>query len=183
MPSTKTSTVPEPPPEEAAGRVDKATVVKKTRLLKPDDAKSVRTRSNGKKPEDVKGGLKDSANYNDEALIRLVNLTLAPLSTLLNFLEEAGIHPDEAHLLGLTKINSSLEAWYWATQIMQEAARLKYIQHKEIRMPLTQILRVSFLLLRRSLPGEGGNGFEMAAGLAREQQFGKLEEEVPGEKF
>lgn len=127
--------------------------------------------------EDVSEGMKQSPPYSDEVMLRLVNLIYDPLATIL--FREAGMHADEAHLLSLTRVNSSKEAWYWAQQIAKEAAYNKYVQKIPCNWPISQVQRIAFLLARRSIPGTCGPGFMLGVGLAQEQNITKSEE--PGE--
>jgi hypothetical protein len=124
---------------------------------------------------------KDYPAYADDALVKLVNLIFDPMSVSL--LEDCGIDPDEAHLLGLTRINSSKEAWMWAQQITKEAAFNKYVNGIKPKMSLTQIRRVAFLFARRSIPGDCGPGFMLGVGLAQEQNITKSEEDVEGQDW
>lgn len=122
--------------------------------------------------------LTDRPEYSERALLRLVNLVYDPIAAL-TMLEGAGVHPSESHLLSLTKINSSKEAWFWAHQITKEAAYRKYVEHIPVDWPLSQVLRVAFLLARRSItniPGQCGPGFTTAVNVALEQNIIKQEE-------
>ncbi len=127
--------------------------------------------------DELTDGIKGSQPYSDEVMLRLVNLIYDPLASLL--FKESGLHADEAHLLSLTRINSSKEAWYWAQQIAKEAAYNKYVQKIPCNWPISQVQRVAFLLARRSIPGTCGPGFMLGVGLAQEQNITKSEE--PGE--
>ena len=118
--------------------------------------------------------VKANPHYSEEVQLRLVNLIYDPLATLL--FKEGGIDPDEAHLLSLTKINSSREAWFWATQFQKEAAFNRYVLRFPCKWPLSRVLRVAFLLARRSIPGQMGPGFMLGVGLAQEQNIMKAEE-------
>lgn len=124
--------------------------------------------------EDTTEERKQSPAYSDEVMLRLTNLIYDPLATLL--FDQAGIHPDEAHLLSLTRINSSREAAFWAQQISKEAAYNRYIKHHPCTWPISQVWRVAFLLARRSIPGVCGPGFTMGVSLAQEQSITKSEE-------
>lgn len=120
----------------------------------------------------------DRPEYSERALLRLVNLVYDPIAAL-TMLEGAGVHPSESHLLSLTKINSSKEAWFWAHQITKEAAYRKYVEHIQVDWPLSQVLRVAFLLARRSItniPGQCGPGFTTAVNVALEQNIIRQEE-------
>lgn len=112
--------------------------------------------------------------YSDEVMLKLVNLLYDPLAT--DLIKEAGITADEAHLMSLTRINSSKEAWFWAQQIAKEAAYNKYGKGHICSWPISRIQRVAFLLARRSIPGSCGPGFMLGVGLAQEQNIVKAEE-------
>lgn len=120
--------------------------------------------------------LSNRPEYSSEVQLRVVNLTLDPISSMTRFLEEVGIHPDEAHLLSLTRINSSREALHWANQVTKEAAFEIYVNKRTCRYPLSQIRRMAFLLARRSIPGACGAGFTAAVNIAMEQNITQSEE-------
>ena len=121
---------------------------------------------------------KNKTYYSDDVQLRLINLIYDPLAQKL--FAHAGIDPDEAHLLGLTRINSSREAMYWAQQIAKEAAFNKYVRHIECDWPISQVQRIAFMLARRSIPGECGPAFMAGVQLANEQAIQK-EEQKAGE--
>ena len=85
----------------------------------------------------------------DEAQLRLVNLIY---------------DTDEAHILSLTRIRTSREAFLHATQITREAALLK--SRDPVTTPLSKVWRHAYLLLARSIDM---HAFNMAVGLARGQ--------------
>jgi len=118
--------------------------------------------------------LKQRPDYSEDVQLRLTNLIYDPLATML--FENAGIHPDEAHLLSLTRINSSREAAAWAQQITREAIYNIYVNKHACDWSPSQIWRVAFLLARRSIPGTCGPGFMLGVGLAQEQSITKQEE-------
>ena len=118
--------------------------------------------------------MKSRPCYSDEVMLKLVNLLYDPLAT--DLIREAGITADEAHLMSLTRINTSKEAWYWAQQIAKEAAYNKYAKGHVCSWPVSRIQRVAFLLARRSIPGSCGPGFMLGVGLAQEQSIVKAEE-------
>lgn len=120
--------------------------------------------------------LSNRPEYSSEVQLRVVNLTLDPISSMTKFLEEVGIHPDEAHLLSLTRVNSSKEAMHWANQVTKEAAFEIYVNKRPCRYPLSQIRRMAFLLARRSIPGACGAGFTAAVNIAMEQNITQSEE-------
>lgn len=160
-------------------KIQKTPTVEKPKRIIPKTAYEQRI-------AEIKGNVekrdrKDSPNYSDDAMLRLVNLIYDPMSTAL--LEDCGIDPDEAHLLGLTRVNSSKEAWMWAQQITKESAFGKYVLGVRPKMSLTQIRRIAFLLARRSIPGDCGPGFMLGVGLAQEQNITKSEEEVEGQDW
>ncbi len=158
---------------DEAGRKPGTSVARRNPLLPPEPPK----RSRQEVDEDVAEGMKLSPPYSDAVMLRLVNLIYDPLATIL--FREAGLHADEAHLLSLTRVNSSKEAWYWAQQIAKEAAYNKYVQKIPCNWPISQVQRIAFLLARRSIPGTCGPGFMLGVGLAQEQNITKSEE--PGE--
>jgi hypothetical protein len=123
--------------------------------------------------------LKQGSHYSEEAILKMVNLIYDPLTIAL--CAEIGI-ADEAHLLSLTLINSSREAWHWSVQLMKEAALLQRVRlakdeapklHQRT-WPLSKVQRVAFLLARRSLTM---TAFKLGVGLAQEQNIAKAEEE------
>ena len=123
--------------------------------------------------------LKQGSHYSEEAILKMVNLIYDPLTIAL--CAEIGI-ADEAHLLSLTLINSSREAWHWSVQLMKEAALLQRVRIEkddklklhERSWPLSKVQRVAFLLARRSLMM---TAFKLGVGLAQEQNIAKAEEE------
>jgi len=130
--------------------------------------------SKAKSRDEVNEDLKSRPDYSEEVQLRLTNLIYDPLATML--FENAGIHPDEAHLLSLTRINSSREAAAWAQQITREAIYNIYVNRHKCDWAPSQIWRVAFLLARRSIPGTCGPGFMLGVGLAQEQSITKQEE-------
>ena len=118
--------------------------------------------------------LKDKPYYSDEAQLRMINLTFDPLASAL--FRENGIDPDEAHLLGLTRINNSREAMMWAQGIAREAAFNRYVNHMDTVWPVSKVRRIAFLIARRSLPMVMGGGFVAAVNVAQEQNITKGEE-------
>ena len=147
---------------------------KRSSALMPESRQLETTSSKPVDNEDLKG----RPDYSEEVQLRLTNLIYDPLATML--FDNAGIHPDEAHLLSLTRINSSREAASWAQQITREAIYNIYVHHHECDWGPSQIWRVAFLLARRSIPGVCGPGFMLGVGLAQEQSITKSEE--PGEE-
>jgi hypothetical protein len=128
-----------------------------------------------KRPRDPNSDeLKDKPYYSDEAQLRMINLTFDPLASAL--FRENGIDPDEAHLMGLTRINNSREAMLWANGIAREAAFNKYVNHMDSVWPVSKIRRIAFLIMRRSLPMVMGGGFVAAVNVAQEQNITKGEE-------
>ena len=123
--------------------------------------------------------LKQGSHYSEEAILKMVNLIYDPLTVALS--AEIGI-ADEAHLLSLTLINSSREAWHWSVQLMKEAALLQRVRITKGDVPklhqrtwqLSKVQRVAFLLARRSLMM---TAFKLGVGLAQEQNIAKAEEE------
>jgi hypothetical protein len=169
-----------------------------TRLSKPDDT-SVAEKGNGSNPSGElrksqpsmirtanpmevpqrprnsdSDELKDKPYYSDEAQLRMINLTFDPLASAL--FKENGIDPDEAHLMGLTRINNSREAMMWAQGIAKEAAFNRYVNGVTTTWPVSKIRRVTFLIMRRSLPMVMGGGFVAAVNVAQEQTITKGEE-------
>ena len=132
--------------------------------------------------EDEVSSLKENPHYSESAQLRMINLVYDPLSTL-TLLKATGIHPDDAHLLSLSKVNSSVEAMAWANQILRESIYREEIQGYPGSWSPSQIWRNAFLLARRSLPGPCGTGFMMGVGLAREQQIAKVDEEGGGDEW
>lgn len=130
---------------------------------------------------EVNDELKNRPDYSEEVQLRLTNLIYDPLATML--FENAGIHPDEAHLLSLTRINSSREAASWAQQITREAIYQQYVNGHACTWPASQIWRVAFLLARRSIPGTCGPGFMLGVGLAQEQNITKEEGDVESKEW
>ena len=130
--------------------------------------------SKAKSRDEVNEDLKSRPDYSEEVQLRLTNLIYDPLATML--FENAGIHPDEAHLLSLTRINSSREAAAWAQQITREAIYNIYVNRHKCDWAPSQIWRVAFLLARRSIAGTCGPGFMLGVGLAQEQSITKQEE-------
>jgi len=118
--------------------------------------------------------LKDKPYYSDEVALRMVNLLYDPLAT--DLMEQAGMSADEAHLLSLTRINNSKEAWYWAQQIAKRAMFNKYAKGHKTTWSADRIQMTAFLLMRRSIPGSCGPGFMLGVGLAQEQNIVKAEE-------
>jgi len=112
--------------------------------------------------------LKQKSYYSDEALLKMVNLLYDPLT--LSFIEETGLK-EEAHLLSLTRINSSKEAYFWAVQIAKEAI----LNNPKRTWPISKIIRVGFLLARRSIDMKA---FMLGVGLAQEQALTKGENGV-----
>lgn len=170
----------------------------KSRLLTRDQAAKLRNNGYGLKSfsdigdpepqparqitkEEVNAELKSRPDYSEEVQLRLTNLIYDPLATML--FENAGIHPDEAHLLSLTRINSSREAASWAQQITREAIYQQYVHGHTCAWPASQIWRISFLLARRSIPGTCGPGFMLGVGLAQEQQITKEESDQEGKDW
>lgn len=119
-------------------------------------------------------GLVGTAAYSDQAQLRMINLTFDPLADSL--FKNAGIDPDEARLLSLTRINTSLEAMRWAQQIAREAAFNIYVNHIQCEWSIAKIRRIAFLLARRSLPTVMGGGFIAAVNVAQQQNIAKSEE-------
>ena len=121
--------------------------------------------------------LKQKSYYSDEALLKMVNLLYDPLTAA--FIKQTGIS-EEAHLLSLTRINSSKEAYFWAVQIAKESVLRRMSTPIKIRdrWPVSKIIRVGFLLARRSLDM---TGFKLGVGLAQEQALTKAED-VAGEE-
>ena len=123
--------------------------------------------------------LKQGSHYSEEAILKMVNLIYDPLTIAL--CAEIGI-ADEAHLLSLTLINSSREAWHWSVQMMKEAALMVRVRLPKGEAPklhqrtwqLSKVQRVAFLLARRSLMM---TAFKLGVGLAQEQNIAKAEEE------
>ena len=123
--------------------------------------------------------LKQGSHYSEEAILKMVNLIYDPLTIAL--CAEIGI-ADEAHLLSLTLINSSREAWHWSVQMMKEAALTQRVRiHKgdllklhQRSWQLSKVQRIAFLLARRSLMM---TAFKLGVGLAQEQNIAKAEEE------
>jgi hypothetical protein len=122
------------------------------------------------------GPLLDRSEYSDKVQLRLVNLIFDPLSNLSKEAAKAGLHPDDAHLLGLTRVSNSREALYWANQIAREAAFNKYVLKQECDWSIGRIHRLSFLIARRSIPGMCGAGFTTAINVAMEQSISRSEE-------
>jgi hypothetical protein len=118
--------------------------------------------------------LNDKPYYSDTAQLRMINLTFDPLAEAL--FAENGIDPDEAHLMGLTRINNSREAMMWAQGIAKEAAFNRYVNGVTTTWPVSKIRRVTFLIMRRSLPMVMGGGFVAAVNVAQEQNITKGEE-------
>jgi len=142
----------------------------------PDDTDDVvEQKDKSVRRDEVRDELKGRPDYSEEVQLRLTNLIYDPLATML--FREAGIDPDEAHLLSLTRINSSREAASWAQQITREAIYQQYVHNKVCSWPASQIWRVAFLLARRSIPGQCGPGFTLGIGLAQEQNITKAEED------
>ncbi len=106
-----------------------------------------------------------SSHYSDEAMLKMVNLLYDPLT--IELCEETGVK-DEAQLLSLTLINSSREAYFWALQLAKEAT---FSINRT--WPLSRVIRVAFLLARRSLQMKA---FMLGVGLAQEQAITKTEE-------
>lgn len=121
--------------------------------------------SEKRKTANVNEELKRSPHYSEEAMLKMVNLLYDPLTTQL--CEEVGIAA-QAQLLSLTRINSSREAFFWATQMAKEATF-----NTERKWPLSQIIRTAFLLARRSIDMKA---FMLGVGLAQEQAITKTEE-------
>jgi len=111
--------------------------------------------------------LKLKSYYSDEALLKMVNLLYDPLTVAL--VKQIGIS-DEAHLLSLTRINSSREAYFWSVQIAKESAL-----NPDRTWRISKIIRVAFLLARRSLDMRA---FMLGVGLAQEQALTKSDEGV-----
>jgi hypothetical protein len=124
--------------------------------------------------------MKGSPRYSDEYMVKMANLVFDPMA--LELCAQAGIK-DEGHLLGLTRINSSKEAFYWARQITMEAAYNRDTSPELVeklgdnKWPLSKVFRVSFLLMRRSLDMKG---FMLGVGLAQEQSIMKTEDTGEG---
>lgn len=120
------------------------------------------------------GSLKQRPYYSDEVMLKLVNLLYD--TVVVDLFHEAGLKADIAHLIGLTRINNSREAWYWAQRIAKEAAYNKYAKGFTPSWSIGEIQMVAFLLARRSIPGQVGPGFMLGVGLAQEQSITKAEE-------
>lgn len=150
-----------------------------------DEEEQRETRSERSKriAKDAQARLSAGANYSDAVQMRLTNLMYDPLTVAL--VKETGMN-DEVNLLGLTRINSSREAFYWAAQITKGSARLRLVQLcEQTREPdcdlgvnerhwsLRKIFRVAFLIARRSIDMVA---FKEGNKLAMEQQITKSED-------
>ncbi len=132
---------------------------------------------------DRKERIKGGTRYSDEYMLKMANLVFDPMA--LELCKQAGLK-DEGHLLGLTRINSSKEAFYWARQMTLEAAYNRDNDPELLeklgddKWPLSKVFRVAFLLLRRSLEMKG---FMLGVGLAQEQSIMKTEETGEGTEW
>lgn len=127
-------------------------------------------------PEDGPGTMKQKSYYSDDVFIKMTNLLYDPLT--IELCTEADI-TDVAQLLGLTKINSSREAFYWSHRLCVEAFANRYRPggtgpyHPDgtRKWSIDKLRMVSFMLARRSLPGTVGGAFALGVGLAQEQSI------------
>jgi hypothetical protein len=123
--------------------------------------------------ESPKEKLLKRAAYSNDAMLKMVTLIFDPLEVAT--MKELGL-TDEAHLLGLTRINSSLECHHWALSIMKEAGAKNLNRDTSVldgrKWPLSKIYRISFLLARRSVDMRA---FMMGVGLAGKQSIAESE--------
>jgi hypothetical protein len=97
-------------------------------------------------------------NYTEGAALKLVNLLY---------------DVDEAHLLSLTRIKSSREAFMLSMQVVKEAALNPVYDADGKKVPLSRIWRRTFLTLMRSLDMKA---FAWGVGLANNQVEEEAEE-------